>query len=401
MPPETALVPPKTAAAKGAEERIHALDALRAAAMFLGIVLHAALAFAVALPIPGAATDVSRHWIFDLLMALIHGFRMHLFFFLSGFFARLVHERMGPKAFMAQRLKRIGIPFALGMVTLVPMTIALIVWSFVRNGETVPTVPGGQPKGIAAYPTMHLWFLEYLLVLYVLAVAGAAAGRRLPEGVGAFCDRVFDGQVGTAMRGVIFVPLTMGLLWDGQWWGEPKLPIFSWVPNPATVAHYGLFFLAGWWMHRRRRKLTELTRGLGGSFVVALAGLAVAGASLLHEQDLEDPNRNYWKMACVFGAALYSWSMTFAVTGFFLRYFSHPPKWTRYMADASYWCYLAHLPIVLALQIAMARWPVSALIKFPIILLLTMGILMGWYHWRVRHTWVGALLNGRRTREEG
>jgi len=62
-------------------DRLHHLDALRAGAMFLGVVLHAALSFtdmewAVSDRHAGAAPGI---WV-----AAIHGFRMQPFFLLSG-----------------------------------------------------------------------------------------------------------------------------------------------------------------------------------------------------------------------------------------------------------------------------------------------------------------------------
>ena len=64
-------------------DRRHDLDALRAVAMLLGIVLHAALSFA---PIPWTVSDSQQGEFYYVLFACIHGFRMPLFFMLSGFF---------------------------------------------------------------------------------------------------------------------------------------------------------------------------------------------------------------------------------------------------------------------------------------------------------------------------
>ena len=107
------------------EERVHALDNLRAVAMLLGIVLHAALSF-MTLPIPWVARDVSRGLGFDVMVGVIHGFRMQLFFFLAGYFAHLLWQRLGSKAFLQQRWKRIGLPFLLGMITLMPLIVLLL-----------------------------------------------------------------------------------------------------------------------------------------------------------------------------------------------------------------------------------------------------------------------------------
>ena len=101
-------------------------------------------------------------------------------------------------------------------------------------------------------------------------------------------------------------------------------------------------------------------------------------------------------LAC---AALYAWLMTFALTGWFLRSFSEPRPCLRYLADASYWCYLAHLPLVMALQVLAARWPVNGWLKFLLMNALTLALLLIGYHFGVRYTWLGRLLNGPRERQ--
>jgi peptidoglycan/LPS O-acetylase OafA/YrhL len=69
---------------------------------------------------------------------------------------------------------------------------------------------------------------------------------------------------------------------------------------------------------------------------------------------------------------------------------------TMYVADASYWIYLAHLPVVFFLQVAVQDAPLHWTIKFPFILIAAFGLLFVSYHYLVRPTWVGAVLNGRR-----
>ena len=63
--------------------------------------------------------------------------------------------------------------------------------------------------------------------------------------------------------------------------------------------------------------------------------------------------------------ALGMWCMIFGITGLFLRYFSgHSPLW-RYLCDSSYFIYLAHVPVLLALQIATFYVPLPAPIIAP------------------------------------
>ncbi len=60
--------------------------------MLLGIVLHAALSFA---PIPWTVRDSQQNEFYYVLFACIHGFRMPLFFMLSGFFTAMLWRKRG------------------------------------------------------------------------------------------------------------------------------------------------------------------------------------------------------------------------------------------------------------------------------------------------------------------
>ena len=101
----------------GKIQRRHDLDALRAVAMLLGIVLHAALAFA---PIPWTVNDSQQSEFYGVLFAAIHGFRMPLFFLVSGFFTAMLWRKRGLGGLIRQRLKRIFLPLVIGCLTIVP-----------------------------------------------------------------------------------------------------------------------------------------------------------------------------------------------------------------------------------------------------------------------------------------
>lgn len=99
------------------------------------------------------------------------------------------------------------------------------------------------------------------------------------------------------------------------------------------------------------------------------------------------------QLPCV---ALVSWLLTLALLGCGMRCFSEENPAVRYLADASYWMYLMHLPLLVAIEIPLADlgWPI--LLKLAINWALTTALLLVSYHWLVRRTWVGAWLNGRR-----
>ena len=85
--------------------------------MLLGIVLHAALSFA---PIPWTVQDSQQSGSYLVLFACIHGFRMPLFFMLSGFFTAMLWRKRGLASLVKHRFKRIVLPLVIGCLTIVP-----------------------------------------------------------------------------------------------------------------------------------------------------------------------------------------------------------------------------------------------------------------------------------------
>lgn len=389
--PDT-VVPPSLPAR---EERVHALDNLRAVAMLLGIVLHAALSF-MTLPIPWIARDVGRSLGFDIMVGVIHGFRMQLFFFIAGFFGHLLWQRLGARNFLRQRWKRIGVPFLLGMVTLMPLIIVVWGWSETR-ATTRPTRPQYGGLTVFSIPTGHLWFLEMLLLLYGGAALAAWACLKLdltswlPR-----LDAAFDWFMRSFWKPLLLVPPTVLCLWGGPMLGEIDAAGLRLLPAARAVVYYALFFLVGWWLHRRRHQLDALRGWLKTYFALAAVAFLMLGACHLAQAKPADSNFLSIKLLALIAASLYAWTMTFAVTGWFMRFAGQHSSRVRYLADASYWCYLLHLPLVLWLQVVVANWTLNGWLKFSFIMAVNVVLLLVSYHWCVRYTWIGRLLNGPR-----
>ena len=103
------------------QERLHALDAVRAFALLLGIVFHAGFSFIPGM-IPGiwAIVDTSPSTAISAVLFTSHIFRMSLFFFIAGFFARMMFHRKGPRGFWSDRARRILAPLVVGWMVLFP-----------------------------------------------------------------------------------------------------------------------------------------------------------------------------------------------------------------------------------------------------------------------------------------
>jgi hypothetical protein len=385
------------------QERLHALDAVRAFALFSGIVLHATMSFF--LPIP--AQDVSHSATLGVVFFLIHTWRMTTFFVIAGLFARLVIERRGTRGFVANRAKRILAPLLVGWIVFVPPTIAALIWGVTRSADPAiaaaiqnpPVVPAG------AFPFAHLWFLYYLVIFYalLLAVRGVfmqldAAGRAsalLDKGVRA----LLGGYVAPL---VLAAPLFAVLGFDqriAQLGGIPT-PDSSVMPQMPAVVGFGTAFVLGWFVHRQLGLLAEWRKRWVGHLamgvVLSVVCLTVPGIKLGTTAAWLGDNAA-WSTTAYAACYLVSiWYWSFGLIGAALTFCANESPVRRYLADSSYWLYLAHLPIVFFLAAAFAKVPWHWAIKFPLILAITMLVLLASYHYLVRPTWIGEILNGRR-----
>ena len=385
------------------QERLHALDAVRAFALLAGIVLHATMSFI--LPIP--AHDISQSATLGMLFQLIHPWRMTTFFLIAGLFARLVIERRGTRGFVADRAQRIVAPMLVGWVILAPLTIGALIWGVTRTADPAfaaairnpPVVPAG------AFPLTHLWFLYYLCIFYVLllTVRGLfmkldAAGR-----VSGALDRVVRVLLGSyAAPLVLGAPLFAVLGFDERivFMGGIPTPDSSLIPQIPAVVGFGTAFALGWFVHRQLELLGEWRKRWLGSLAIGLALFVVyhtvpgikPGTTAAWLNDSAAWTTTAYA-ACYILAL---WYMSFGIVGAALTFCANESPVRRYLADASYWMYLAHLPIVFFLAAAFAKVPLHWAIKFPLILAITMTVLLASYHYLVRPTWIGEILNGRR-----
>jgi len=384
-------------------DRLHALDSVRAFALLLGVAFHAAISFVPGM-VPGiwAIVDLSPSVVLSDVAFVTHIFRMSLFFFIAGFFARMLYQRAGVRGFWTNRLKRILVPLLAGWIVVFP-SIAWI-WSIGMKKAfegAAPPMPISLPNVPGAFPLTHLWFLYYLLLLYavVLAAHAAIAAMDRKGHLRAFTERVVSqilrGYTANFLLGLPLAACLLALPFWVYWQGIPT-PDHSLIPQAASFVGFGIALTFGWLVHRASGALVEIQRRWGGHLLLAVLGSAVCLWILHSQMPLTPvaPGARRTIFVLTFGVALWSW--VFAVTGIAMQFFAGYSAARRYVADASYWIYIAHLPVVAALQVWVARWPLHWAFKYSVVLTVSLAVLLVSYHVLVRPTFIGQLLNGRR-----
>lgn len=534
-PPSSAASMTTAEAAVGSGRRGD-LDALRGVAMLLGIVLHASLAY---FPIPWPVQDLQQARWLALVYAVIHGFRMQLFFLLSGFFTMLVLRRQGLRGLLAQRALRIALPLLVAMMTILPLKQAVMSWSVRQGAASVAArnplaggilagnvtvirdalattadlssrdpVTGVPPLVLAALggdvhivsllidagavidgtgrdgstPIHAAAFMGNDDVVRLLLDRGAdasvrnTAGRTALDALGASTDmavllgrflglktrtpdevtqgrdrvrellvsrtpgiaphdpiKALASRYEAALASPRFridvagrplhlfgsevfdhlwylcwlitafaVAEVLGLAPTGRcrWWLVPLTCLsqaLMWspfgpdtalglLPTPHLLLYYGCFFWFGAGTYATEGTATPLGRHWKvllplSLFVLFPSGIATVGN--LPATMVLQPS--------------FAWGMAIGLIGLFRRCCSHPSPFIRWLADASYWMYLAHLPLVIALQSLLRdqTWPAG--VKFLAVIAIAVAILLVTYRWCVRFTPIGWLLNGHRS----
>jgi glucan biosynthesis protein C len=391
-------------------DRLHALDAVRAYALLLGVVLHAAAAFLEGFPIPLWVDEPSAGA--AIIYYVIHMFRMSAFFLIAGFFARVLVERRGIEAFVKDRAKRVAVPlFLFGPVVFILIPVGFALGALTHGVDYLTQLAQAQQAAAAQAQTAgggsgalnlaHLWFLYYLLLFYALALGI----RRLVQAVdprGAVASAL-DRIVAFSMSGT-WGPVVIGLpiavyLWQHDAWIEwLGLPApFSPIPDLTALIGYGMAFGLGWLLNRQMDALLDLGNRWLLYFVFALLltiyCLGTIGTTPRWTGGtFAGTPRFLYAGAYTIGL----WCWVFAFVGAAVRFLSKPNAVTRYLADASYWVYLMHMATVLFFITALRPFDWHWGIKLATAVGGSMPILLATYHGFVRFTWIGAILNGRR-----
>jgi ABC-type multidrug transport system ATPase subunit/peptidoglycan/LPS O-acetylase OafA/YrhL len=378
-------------------QRLHALDAVRGFALLIGVAFHAALSFMPGWP-PGiwAMVDNSPSQFLGDAAFVTHIFRMSLFFFIAGFFGRMLYHKLGARGFWKNRGTRIAIPLVAGWIVLFP-AIAFV-W-----GKGLAKLLGGPPPAPPPmpddfFPLTHLWFLYLLLLLYVAVIAVRAIVVRLDpaQKLRSLVDRAVSVSVGSLIAVfTLGIPLAAALAALPMWFyfqGIPT-PDMSLIPNLPAMVGFATAFAFGWLVQRSSGALAAIERRWTVHLVIATAATAWL-LHTLHATPMATPGFTKNAFACLFGVAVWGWAL--GLTGAALRFLSNYSAVRRYIADASYWIYLAHLPVVAAFQVWVGHWPLHWSVKYPFILAASFAVLFLSYHYLVRPTFIGKLLNGRK-----
>ncbi|MEP5613464.1 MAG: acyltransferase family protein, partial [Cyclobacteriaceae bacterium] len=307
-------------------KRIHSLDSLRAIMMLLGVVLHSSETYNVGSSSIWPIDPNDTHVLQNFISAIIHVFRMPVFFLVAGFFGAMLFYERSPMAMIKNRISRIVLPFAAFLLVLHPVIISALDFTLRSFGITLT----GISTTLTLLPevTYHLWFLYYLILLSLFTFLLALLLRRVP-----FLTKRIQGSFRwvfhrRALAIVIFTVITF-LLMVYQWDYSVPTPL-SFEPEFDAFLFFLSFYLVGWLLFKSKDLLVSIMKY---DWILAITATVLYSAMFVWSSYIDDVPTGLLY-------AVVTWLFIFGITGLFIRYMSTYSARMRYLSDASYWVYL-------------------------------------------------------------
>ena len=381
-------------------QRFYDLDALRVTAMFLVIVFHVSIPYMDPPFFCWAAMDCSRNAFFGHFANASLAICLSIFFLLAGFFGNMIWKKRGLIGFIKNRIKRIVIPLALAAVIIIPLVQISFIAGIHRMEEA--RIAQIESIGIDLQPYRmsvadfyssgtfvrekfrwyHLWFLWYLIFHYVIFLILVPLAK--PALASGWPDRFFERIVQSRFKPLILAIPTVILLCPMVTWGADTPSKVE--PMPRILLYYLLFFGFGCMLYRQPNLLSECGKNwkthLFLGLLVALPALIyLKTKSILPEGGLDGT----YRIPVLICNSHFICLMVFGLMGLYQHYVKKPNDTIRYMADASYLCYIIHLPFMIFLQIATKDIQMPAIVKSILVFIVIMLPLILTYHYFVRH----------------
>jgi len=408
------------------QERYHGLDFIRAMAMMLGLSVHVNIFYFSEDRMFWNAGEYHGDPINQFIAFFIFQFRMPLFYMLAGFFALLVIERKGLGFITWDRVKRIGIPFVIGIVFLKP--IIEVFWCVNTTYENTLVNLGAWErfKHIIFWgafsdkefpfnlPLGHLWFIYFLLFYYAAHFLLRFVRLKLVGSVRVNFDATFQffvtKKLGLFLLPLVFFPLRYSLKQPGIGLNQVD---FEW----NSFLLYGSHYLFGVLLYRNRECLKALAKHCWYYSVIAVPVLVyvvepswrvesspsvvwditswhVSGVSLWSEGIF---HTGWFKVMVCYMKDLSCFALCFAFIGLAHRFLNKPSPFVRYLADSAYWAFWIHLLPTFVISSYLQQFDsVNSLAKSYIAFIVSAFLVYWTYNAFVRYSFLGDYFMGRR-----
>ncbi|HEU0082336.1 MAG TPA: acyltransferase [Bradyrhizobium sp.] len=373
------VAPAQARAVPAAASRNLALDRARTF-LTLVVLLHHAV-----IPYTHFGHTDPTSWIgFDAVVLATDSFFMAMFFFLSGLFVWPSFRHKSPGQFFRDRLRRLGLPFAIAAVTVIPVAYYAI--ELRQHPATGFAEFWWRMVTVGPWPSGPLWFVWVLLVFDLTASLLYRLSPNLLDPINRLSLRGFERPADfflflVAVTAIVYVPSR--LYFGVNHW-------FEWGPfsvQASRVLFYAAYFYIGAGVGA-----AHFERGLLGSdgqlakggrqwaAVTLLSYCGLWGLIVIKREILgnPDPLPHWYEATYSLLFVIFSAAMMFTILAFFLRFKRGGWSVLDPMQKDAYGIFLVHYAFALWIQYWLydVDWPaiVKVVIGFTVTLALSWAL---------------------------
>jgi glucan biosynthesis protein C len=203
---------------------------------------------------------------------------------------------------------------------------------------------------------------------------------------------------------IIFALLTIPAMWMMKNGFGVDAPDHGLLPYAASFLVYGFYFSLGWFLHRGPQLMESFKKHWKFNLIICIIFLGIACTFFIIRikypdllAGISDP-LILKNISLIFNSiyGLASMTAVFAFIGIMMTIFTKQNKLIRYLSQSSYWLYVIHLPIIIFFQILVFPLSFHWAIKILLVFVPSFLIMISSYHFLVRRTIIGMMLNGKK-----
>ena len=308
------------------------------------------------------------------LMTFLHSWRMPLLFMLSGAGTFFALGKRTSGQYLSERFKRLVIPLAVGIFTLVPVQVYIErISQYSSLVEYYPHMfEGIYPEGNFSWH--HLWFIAYLFVisLFISPFLNFLRSNRFQR----FTSRIEKIVIKPLALNIFIIPLLLSqILLRPFFETETNDLVNDW----ASITYYIIFFLAGFIL-LPVRNITEAMRKYRLWYLAEVIAVTIVMFKVPYMVRSEESGEIIWDVSSIFLA----WSCAMTAIGFAKQYFNKNSQLRKLANEAIYPFYLLHQPVIVVTGYFTIHLGVAVAWKVVIVLLSSFTLTTAIYWFLIR-----------------
>ncbi|MBT8106745.1 MAG: acyltransferase family protein [Gammaproteobacteria bacterium] len=312
------------------------------------------------------------------LMRLVNPWRLALLFFISGVAIRFATDKAESLGrFALSRLARLGLPLLFGIYAWVMLQAY---YQVRQSGEFAGSIFAFYPDYVALEQTFstitptwnHLWYLAYVLVYILVALAVLPWLRRFAE------SRAWQSLTRRPLvvAFVLILPFVVNETWLSPIYPTTHDLINDW----ANHAHRFMIFLVGFFVAKDAAFWRSVDKVWKFGPVMAIAAWLV----LQNGEDIANWLREFLsatQLRFLFSyiAIIYAWSCILTLLGFGQRFLNRESPQLRYLTAAIFCFYVLHQTITIVAGYYLTEYQFGVVVESVLVLVITVaGCVLGY-----------------------